>query len=468
MPRGGDLVEAAPDADREPRQCGRAERRHLAVAGHLDRHPQDVGLELHEPRVPGRAAVGPKRRHRQIHGHDDVGGLEGDRLERGAGDLGPPRAARQARDQTARVGVPVGRAEPGEGGDEVDAAGRLDRAGQSLGLGRIGDQAEAVAQPLHGGAGDEDGALERRHARLRRRGAEDAVRWRPALLALVGQDEAARAVGRLGLAGPEAGLAEERRLLVARQTGERHARSADLGLADHTARRHDPRQHVARDTEESEQLAVPPDRIEPGQHGARRVGRVGDVHRAARQVPGEPALDRAEENVALDAGEQPLQLGGREVRVGHEAGALADQVGRELSAALRRPPVLPHDRRVERASVAAPHDGRLALVRDPDPGEVGRADPGVAQRIGGRLVDGAEDLVRVMLDPAGPRVGLAHLAMPAPGDPEPLVGDEAGRPGRALVDGEDHDAGAAAGIAPRWDERRIQAAMTRQKPTSRP
>ena len=219
---------------------------------------------------------------------------------------------------------------------------------------RVCDHPEPVAQPLDGRAGDEDRALEGGDAGLGSGGAEDAVRRRAAVLALVCEHEAAGAVGGLGVARPEAGLAEERGLLVARQAGERHPRAADLGLADDAARRHDPGQHLGGHAEERGQLGIPLDRVEPGEHRPRRVGRVGDMRLAAGQVPGEPALDRAEEDVALDAGEQPFELGRREVRVGHEPRALADEVGRELAAALRGAPVLPDDRRVERAPVAAP------------------------------------------------------------------------------------------------------------------
>src|SRR5207342_1714000 len=104
------------------------------------------------------------------------------------------------------------------------------------------------------------------------------------------------------------------------------------------------------------------------------------------------------------------------------------------------------DGRVERAPVRPPDDRGLALVRDPDRGEAGGGDARFPESVGRRLVNRAEDLVGVVLDPARLRVGLADLAVPAPGDPEPLVDDEAGRPGRPLVDREDHEAGAAAGI----------------------
>ena len=61
----------------------------------------------------------------------------------------------------ARVGPPVRRAEAGERGDDDHAAGVRDLARERLDLGRLLEQAEPVAQPLHRGAGDERGALER-------------------------------------------------------------------------------------------------------------------------------------------------------------------------------------------------------------------------------------------------------------------------------------------------------------------
>ena len=51
-------------------------------------------------------------------------------------------------DHAARVIAPVGREQPGEGGDEVDAAVVLDGARQILDFRGALDQLQAVAQPL--------------------------------------------------------------------------------------------------------------------------------------------------------------------------------------------------------------------------------------------------------------------------------------------------------------------------------
>ena len=92
------------------------------------------------------------------------------------------------------------------------------------------DDAEAVAQPLDGGAGDEDGALQRVGV-VPSASVQPTVVSSPStgsgqVVAHVHQHEAPRAVGVLRHAGLEAGLAEQRRLLVARDARDRDARRA--------------------------------------------------------------------------------------------------------------------------------------------------------------------------------------------------------------------------------------------------
>ena len=94
------------------------------------------------------------------HGVDDVARLVRQRLERGAHDVRPGHAAGQADERAARRRVPVRRAETDEGRHQIDAEGRVDCARQLLRFLRVLEQAEAVAQPLHGGAGDEHRAFD--------------------------------------------------------------------------------------------------------------------------------------------------------------------------------------------------------------------------------------------------------------------------------------------------------------------
>ena len=123
---------------------------------------------------------------------------------------------------------PSAETEAGQGGDEVDAVVRLQRAGEGLGLARLGDDPERVAEPLHGGAG---GRRPRRVVDLaaqapgdRRQQALAGVRR---LGARVEQDEAAGPVGVLGLPGALAGLAEQGRLLIAGDSRDRNVAAED-------------------------------------------------------------------------------------------------------------------------------------------------------------------------------------------------------------------------------------------------
>ena len=84
-----------------------------------------------------------------------------DRLERRAGELARAGRPRQAEERAARLGVPIGRAEAGEGGDEDHLLRRIGLRRERAGLVGALDQLQPVAQPLHGGAGDEDRAFQR-------------------------------------------------------------------------------------------------------------------------------------------------------------------------------------------------------------------------------------------------------------------------------------------------------------------
>ena len=215
-----------------------------------------------------------------------------------------------------------------------------------------------------------------------------------------------------------------------------------LGLADHLRRADDPRQERALDAEQGEQLVVPRAAVEVEQHRPRGVRDVGDVLPPAGQAPDEPRVDRADCELAGRNGgalQQPLELRRREVRVRDEPGAAADQLGRQLAAPLGRAPVLPHDRVVDRPSGAPlPDERRLALVRDPDRDHVGGAERCGGERVRSRSEDALPELLRIVLHPAGLRVVLLDLAVPTSTDAQLVVHHETCRPGRALVDREDH------------------------------
>ena len=135
------------------------------IGGRDHGHAEQIGLELHQQ------LVAPRRRRRRaarpgvpgvgVMALDSVGGLEGDGLQRGAGEVAAVVPRVRPMIVPARVGIPVRRAEPGEGGHEIDAAVGSASRPSVLDLRGLRDEPEAVAQPLHGGAGDEDAALQR-------------------------------------------------------------------------------------------------------------------------------------------------------------------------------------------------------------------------------------------------------------------------------------------------------------------
>ena len=76
-------------------------------------------------------------------------------------EFGGRGVAGQAEQRAADAGIPVGRAEADEGRHQIDALRGIGFVGERAGVGGLRDDAEAVAQPLHRGAGDEDRALQR-------------------------------------------------------------------------------------------------------------------------------------------------------------------------------------------------------------------------------------------------------------------------------------------------------------------
>ena len=68
--------------------------------------------------------------------------------------------AGQAEDRAAGLGLPVGGAQAGQGGDEEDARVGVGVEAEAVDLGGRADGLQAVAEPLHGRPGDEDAPLE--------------------------------------------------------------------------------------------------------------------------------------------------------------------------------------------------------------------------------------------------------------------------------------------------------------------
>src|SRR6266446_5013800 len=459
----GHRVERAPEADAEPGEIGGAETGRLDDGRPVHRRIEHVGLELAEEVVGDGAAIHaePRQRRLGVGGHrlQHVAALEGDRLQRGARQMRPRGAAREPENGAACVRIPVRRAEPDEGRHEVHAARVGHRAGQGVRLGGVRDDPEAVAQPLNGGAGDEDGALERigrppTEAPGDRR--QQPVRRDHRALAGVDEGEAARAVRVLGLARPEARLPEERGLLVARDAGDRHAarQPAEVRrLGARPGRIHERGQHLGRHVEQGAHAVIPVDAGEVQAERARGVADVGGVHAAAGQLPQEPRVDGAEGQLAARGTttrvgglvEDPRDLRPGEIGVQHQARAGPHHrlvtLGPQPVADGGGAAALPDDGAMERrAGGAVPDDRRLALVGDADGGEVVSGDARRAQRLPRRALDGRPEVLGIVLHPARPRIVLRDFRVAARAHGAFGVDDECRRAGRPLVERE-HEAG---------------------------
>ena len=258
-------------------------------------------------------------------------------------------------------------------------------------------------------------------------GGDEAVVGGAGLGTRVQQQEAARAVGVLCLAGLEAALAEQRRLLVAGHARDgnarRHARVA--GLAKAPRRAPDLGHHAGRNAKQVEQPRVPAAFVDVVEHGAACVGDVGGMHEPAGEHPNQPGVHRAKEQLAAlgtlartgHVVEDPRDLARGEVRVGQQTGLGLD-LGSHLGVAAElvdhggSAAALPHDgvgHRLARGGV--PHDGGLALVVDADACDVLGTQAMALQQLGQTAQLREQNLLRVMLDPAWLGVDLRELAL---------------------------------------------------------
>lgn len=420
----------------------------------LDLGAEDVGLELHEEVVGYRAAI-----HAQgleafagvmLHGVEDVAGLVGDRFQCGADDVVHTHATGQAEQRATGVGVPVRSAQAGEGRDQVYAVAVLDLVGEVFGVVGVVDDLQFVTQPLHGGATVEHCAFQGvSHFTARAAGdsGEHAVLGLDRLVAGVHQQEAAGAIGVLCLAWLDAHLAEESRLLVASDPADG---DAAFGAAVDFRGGFHFRQHFPRDIQHFQHFRIPLQGVDVEEHGARSVGVVGDVGLAAGEFPDQPAVDGAEQQFAVarafaaafDVVEDPLQFGAGEVRVGDQAGGVADVVFQaialELLADFGAAAALPDDGVVDRpAGGLVPDHGGFALVGDADGGDLVMVQAGLRQGLDHHRALGGEDFHRVVFDPAGLRVMLGEFALGGAHDVGVAIENDRAGAGRTLIEGND-------------------------------
>src|SRR5215204_5240004 len=233
-----ELFLIAPEPYGEAGQVSGTQRRSLQSLGHLGRGPQDVGLELHHPAVGGGPAVGLEGgdvyARVSLHSLDGVAGLVAHALQCRPGQVSPGRATRQPDDGAPRIRVPVRRAQPDEPRHEIHVVVGVEAGGQLLGLFRALDDAQSVPEPLHGGAGNEDGAFQRVLYRLVAEapgyGGEHLALTLYGFCARVHEGEGSGAVSVLGEASVEGYLSEEGGLLVAGHAGYGNFRPEHVGV----------------------------------------------------------------------------------------------------------------------------------------------------------------------------------------------------------------------------------------------
>ena len=195
---------------------------------------------------------------------------------------------------------------------------------------------------------------------------------------------------------------------------------------------------------------VPPQAVDVKEHGAAAVGVVRGVDRSPGEVPEQPAVYGAAQQLPPlgpppgpgDVVQQPAVLGAGEVGVGQQPRPGPDGLGvpllLELGAEGRRPPALPDDGAAHRlAGGLLPQQGGLPLVGQAQGGNVPRGHAAGRHALGRRLELAVQQFQGVVLHPAGLGVVLAEGDL-ARGHHFPGGGEE-DRPGTggALVQGQE-------------------------------
>ena len=113
--------------------------------------------------------------------------------------------------------------------------------------------------------------------------------------------------------------------------------------------------------------------------------------------------------------------------------------------------ILPDDRVVDRLSRSPiPDDRRLALVGDPDGGDVAGLETQVRQGFRSHPLLCRPDLCCVVFDPAGTREYLPKFALCGGQNGSGMVEDDGARTGRSLVEGEHVGHGVLSALRRRW------------------
>ena len=337
-------------------------------------------------------------------------------------------AAGDAHNGTAGVHIPVRCTQTSKGRHDVNAAVIRHFLGIVFRIAALLDHAQAVAHPLDDGTAHKDAALQRiLHLTVQAdgNGRDQAVPAAADGVAGVHQQKAAGAVGVLGLALAKAALSEQRSLLVTGNAGHRDLHTAQIGGAVDLAGIRHAGQDAARDIQCLEQGVVPVQRADVIQHGAAGVGAVGDMHSAAGQLPDQPCVHSAEQDLPCLGAlprtghivQDPLDLRCGEIGIRHQAGILPDVVChagllQQFIHQRSRAAALPDDGIVDGAAGGLfPQDGGLPLVGDANGGDIVGIDTALGHHLVHDSILGGPDLHGVVLHPALLRIDLLKLAL---------------------------------------------------------
>ena len=335
----------------------------------------------------------------------------------------------QTDDSTPGVLIPVGRTQTGEGGHHIASVGIGNFFGHILGICRGIDEFQLIPEPLNRRTGHEDGALQRVvHLSVQTPGdgGHQSVLAVHGLLAGIHQQETTGAVGILCLAGAEALLSEEGGLLIAGGTGDGDGGTEEFGqgMAVNFTAGSGLREHSGGDVQFGENFLVPAQGIDIEEHGPAGVGVVGHMDLATGELPDQPGLHGAEEQIAPlcffpcagDIFQNPAELGAGEIGIDHEACFLPDGVGEAFRlqgiTIFAGPAALPHDGVAHGlAGGFVPDDGGFPLVGDADGGDVRGVGADDGHGLFRHLQLGGEDLVCVVFHPAGPGEDLGEFLL---------------------------------------------------------
>ena len=180
-----------------------------------------------------------------------------------------------------------------------------------------------------------------------------------------------------------------------------------------------------RDRKQLAQPPIPFARVDVEEHRAAGVRVVGRMHAPLGEIPDEPRIHGAEQQVArlrcftraFNVIQDPSDLARRKIGIGNKARARTDLfhdglVLLQLIDRFRCSATLPYDRIVNRLTrMAIPHDGCLALIGNADAIDILRTQPLRNEQFGEHFELARKDVFGIMLHPTRMREYLREGAL---------------------------------------------------------